>query len=188
MRLSLGCGTAEPSAAPLTHVQYSNHHVPLREPETKCVPWPKELKRRRRWQKAFFEWYGDNEERFAIKLELLRRTDTHLDVGFRGISRVITACIICDEITISVEWQGFFWDILRDFETYPQRVPNGYVCSECPEDNRPVFSSREALWRAEVFEPFLKWVNHDLANAVAVSISGTPDEASWARLVPGASE
>ena len=74
--------------------------------------------------------------------------------------------------------------MLHFFETYPKRVPNGYVCDQCPKDDRPVFPSREALWRAEVFEPFLEWVNHDLANSVAVSISGTPHLATWARLVP----
>lgn len=76
------------------------------------------------------------------------------------------------------------WDVLHWFETYPKRVPDGYVCRECPEDDRPIFPSREALWRAEVFGPFLEWVNHDLANSVAVSVSGTPDSVTWARLVP----
>jgi hypothetical protein len=51
---------------------------------------------------------------------------------------------------------------------------NGYVCDECPEDDRPVFPSREALWRAEVFEPFLAWVNRELANAVAVRSPARP--------------
>ena len=184
MKISLGCGTADSAPAPLTCVEYSNHRVPIRSPEMKCVPMPMELKRRRKWQRSFFEWYSDNEDRFAIKLALLRRTGGQLDVGFCGVSRVVTACIMCDEITVVVEWQGFCWDVIQDFETYPRRVANGYVCHQCPEDNRPVYSSREALRCVEVFEPFLKWVNHDLANADAVSISGTPDEASWARLVP----
>ncbi len=173
------------SEAQLTYVGYSDHHVPLRQPEVRCRPWPNGLHRRRRWQNAFSQWYSANEERFVIKLELLKRTDAYLGVGFCGVSRVITASITCDEIAIAVEWHGLLWDILQDFETYPQRVSNGYVCEQCPEDSRPVFASREALWRAEVFEPFLEWVNRDLANAVALSISGTLDDASWARFVPG---
>src|SRR5436853_67292 len=90
LRLSFGCGLAQPSTAPFTHIQYSNHHVPLLEPDAKCMPWPKELKRRRRWQNAFFDWYSVNEERFAIKLEVIGLIDTRLDVGFCGASRVIT--------------------------------------------------------------------------------------------------
>lgn len=183
MRLALGSGSAEPFEAPLSHVNYSDYRVPLREPGAPCTPWPRELIFRRRWQKAFIQWYTANEQRFAIKLELLKLTDTRLAVGFSGVSRALTANVMCNEISVVVEWQGFLWDIIQDFETYPQRIPAGYACSQCPEDVRPIFPTRKALWCAEVFEPFLEWVNQDLANAVAVSLSGTPDEASWARLV-----
>jgi len=163
---------------------YSDHHLTIREPEARCEPWPHRLHCRRRAHRAFLRWYATNEERFATKLELLKRTDTCLDIGFCKISRVVTAELAYDEIGIAVIWDGICWDMLHFFETYPKRVPNGYVCDQCPKDDRPVFPSREALWRAEVFEPFLEWVNHDLANSVAVSISGTPHLATWARLVP----
>ncbi len=125
--------------------------------------------------------------RFAIKLELLKRTNGFIDIGFCRFNRIVTAGLVTDEIGIAVEWDGVGWDMLRYFETYPMRILGGYVCSECPEDDRPVFPSREALWCAEVFEPFLEWVNHDLAGAAALSISGTPGRATWARLVPGTS-
>ena len=122
---------------------------------------------------------------FAIRLELLKRTDTCLDIGFCQISRILTATLSYDEISIAVVWNNECWDMLRYFETYPKRVPGGYVCEECPADSRPTFPSREALWRAEVFEPFLEWVNQNLAHAEAVSISGDPGRMTWARLVAG---
>jgi hypothetical protein len=184
LKLSSGQNGGQPSSAQLTYVEYADHHVPLREPAAGSMPRPMQFRPRRRWQSVFLRWYSDNQDRFVIKLELLKRTDTHLYIGFGEISRVITAMIRHNQIAIYAEWLGFCWDILREFETFPKKVSGGYTCSQCPEDNRPVFDSSDALRRAEVLEPFLEWVNGDLANAAAVSLSGTPDEASWARLVP----
>jgi hypothetical protein len=167
-------------------LQYSDYHIAVHEPEARCKPWPQRLHCRRRSHRAFLQWYAENRENFAIDLELLKRTDTRLHIGFRKISQIITATLAYDAISIAAVWDGHCWDMLHFFETYPKRVPNGYVCDQCPENDRPVFSSREALWRAEVFEPFLEWVNRDLANAVAVSISGTPNSFTWAGLVVSA--
>jgi hypothetical protein len=166
-------------------LRYSEHQLPIRKPEARCKAWPRHLHCRRRTHKAFLRWYSENEPKFAIKLELLRRTDTDLDIGFCRIDRIVTASLVDDEIIIAVMWEGECWDMLRDFETYPKRVRDGYVCDECPEKHRLVFPSRDGLWRTEVFDPFLEWVNDDLVNAVAVSISGTPGSGTWARLVRG---
>jgi hypothetical protein len=169
-------------------LRYNDHRLAIRAPEAHCKPWPRTPHARRPFHKAFFRWYAMNEEGFAIKLELLKRTDTCLDIGFCKIDRVVTAGLTDDEINVYINWQGTFWDMFDGFETYPRRVPNGYVCDQCPENDRPVFPSREALWRAEVFEPFLVWVNDRLANAEAIALSGTPDRITWARLVGGSSD
>ena len=163
--------------------RYSDHHVALHLPEARCKPWPRHLHCRRRMHKAFLKWHAENQARFVVRLELLKRTDDCLDIGFRGISRVLSATVTDDEIIVAVNWDGICWDLLQDFETYPKRVPGGYVCRECPANIRPVFPSRSGLWRAEVFEPFLQWVNQDLARAEAVSISGTRGRMTWASLV-----
>ena len=160
----------------------------IHEPGARCTSWPHWRHCRRRVHGAFFQWYAASEQRFAIKLELLKRTDTCLEIGFRKFNRVVTATLVDGEMSIPVIWEGICWDVLCWFETYPKRIPGGYVCDECPEDTRPIFPTREALWRAEVFEPFLEWVNSDLANAVAVSISGSPGRITWARLVPNTIE
>jgi hypothetical protein len=168
-----------PAKKPL---QYDNHPVPIKQPQTSCEPWPHKRHCRRRFHKAFFRWYAANEEKFAIKLELLKRTDSTLEIGFCHISRVITAQLTDDEIGIPIDWNDVFWDVIQWFETYPRRVPGGYVCRECPEDTRLTFPTREELWRIEVFEPFLAWVNDDLAKAETVAVSGNPDGSTWARL------
>jgi hypothetical protein len=132
--------------------EYMDHHVPLHEPAAEPTPWPTGFRSRHRWQNAFFQWHSENQDHFTIRLELLKHTDTSLSVGFREISRVVTAAIRHNEIVIYAEWLGFCWDILREFETFPQKVSGGYACSQCPEDDCPVFDSPGALRRAEVFE------------------------------------
>jgi hypothetical protein len=68
-------------------------------------------------------------------------------------------------------------------ETIPKRVTGGYVCDLCPRESRPVLPDRPALWIAELFEPFLAWVNGDLAKAKWLALHGSPDDAAWARLL-----
>ena len=53
-----------------------------------------------------------------------------------------------------------------------------------PDVTHPVCDSPLDLCRVEVFEPFLAWVNGDLANAVAVAVSGEPGRMTWAYLFP----
>lgn len=173
-----------PAKEPL---RYNEHHLPIRVARDGYRNWPRRLRARRRAHKAFIRWYAENEPRFAIRLAVIKRTDVTIFMGFRGISGIINAALTDDEISVSVDWNGTCWDHLRFFETFPERVAGGYACRLCDKDTRPIFPRREALWRAEVFEAFLEWVNEELANAVAVSISGTPDRTTWAKLVPVAS-
>jgi hypothetical protein len=167
-----------------TAEELRNHLVPLHDPTAESVGWPKEVKPRRKWQRNFSEWYCANAHRFSIHLQLLERTDKVLIVGFCGLTRVLSARVTRDEILVWIEWYDVSWDIILDLETFPTRVPNGYVCCRCPEDTRQTFPSVTALREDEVFEPFLKWVNETLANATAVSLSGSPGCSTWAELYP----
>jgi hypothetical protein len=171
-------------APPVTEepLRYSNHPIAIRRPETRCKPWPHNPHCRRRYHKAFFQWYAANAEKFAIKLELLKRTDSSLEIGFCNLNRVVTACVSGEDISIPIVWNDTFWDVLQWFEASPKRAAGGYVCDLCPENDRPVYSSREEIWRIEIFEPFLTWVNDDLANAKGVSVSGDPGGTTWACL------
>jgi hypothetical protein len=92
------------------------------------------------------------------------------------------------EIEVNVFWLGEHWDIIEEFNTFPERVTGGFACAECrrfrPHENHPVFDAPGDLHRSEVFEPFLAWVNDDLAKAVAVAVSGKPNGTTWAYLYP----
>jgi hypothetical protein len=138
---------------------------------------------RRALHNAFFQWYATNEDRFAIRLKLLKHTGACLDIGFCGINPILTAHLIDDGLNVSVVSEGTYWDTILDLDALPKRAPGGYVCDFCLEGHRRVFPSLEDLWRDHLFEPFLEWVNDDLAKAEALAISGTPDWVGWARLV-----
>ena len=178
----------QPALVAPAPIQYHDHHIPLERKPPDSLPWPRDIKWRRKWQRDFVAWYLGNETRFKIKLELLRRHDDYLTLAFASLSRVIIVWVTADEITVSVEWEGELWDYICDFDTSPCRVPGGYVCSECPEDKRDVYPSRASLRCAEVFEPFLNWVNQQLADSSALSVSGSANEASWVRLIPRSEE
>ena len=66
----------------------------------------------------------------------------------------------------------------------PRRTFVGYVDDMVlPEYQRP-YETREALWREEVFEPFLSWVNDVLAPACCLGIWQTEEGgATWANLL-----
>lgn len=100
-------------AEALSHVDYADHRIPLREPQSQRRAWPRESRLRRQWQGDFVRWYLENAARFSIGIELLRHAGAALHVGFHGISRVVTADVYRDEITICVAWRGFVWDIPR---------------------------------------------------------------------------
>ncbi len=79
-----------------------------------------------------------NKPKFAIKLELIKRTDTGLKIGFCKINRLLTAYLGHNKITVSVESQGTYWDTILDLDACPKRLAAGYVCGFCPAERRPV--------------------------------------------------
>lgn len=145
--------------------------VPIRSEIVSQKSWPRRMKARPKIQRAFDRWYRASEARFAIKLEFIRRTDSCLTFGFKGIKRIIYVSLSYD-LSVHVTWEDTSWDMLLSLDAYPKRVPSGYVCTECDPATRQTFSNREALWEYELFEPFLEWANEKLAPADALHLYG----------------
>ena len=139
---------------------------------------------RRMIQRAFLSWLEQNRSRFAIEIELGRRTDTDLEFTFAGINGALIGVLTTWEISVYVIHQGENWDCILDVNAEPKRVPGGYVCKLCPPESRPVFPNRPALWTDHLFEPFLDWVNESLAKAKWLALYGSPDYGTWGRLLP----
>lgn len=137
---------------------------------------------RRQIQRSFLTWLDTNRLRFAIPIRLGLRTATSLDFFFVGINDVISGWLSTYDITIAVTYEGECWDFLIDFDASPKRVPGGYICDLCPPEGRPVFTDRPSLWAMEIFEPFLGWVNENLAKAKWIKLESDRG-VTWARLL-----
>jgi len=179
MRLDL-----EPGSPVKQELLIQDYHMDLREPKAAGNSWPVKLRCRIPLHNAFFRWYVANEEKFAVRLEMLNRPGTCVDVSFRDINRVLTAQVIEDELTASVLSQRTYWDTILDFDTAPQPIPGGVMCDLCVEKSQRIFPTLEALWCDHLFEPFLACVNEKLAIATVVSITGTPNWFGSAKLLP----
>jgi hypothetical protein len=118
-----------------------------------------------RFQRVFLTWLEELRERLAVPVTVLDRSSDMLDLDFGDAAPMLGVSISSDEIMVSAEWKGDCVDLLFDAEVEVSRVPGGYVCGLCEPEKREVFPTRDALWRDHLFEPFLRWVNENLAPA-----------------------
>jgi len=143
---------------------------------------------RPRIQRAFLLWFRKEGARFAIPVRLGRRTDRDWDLALGGgTTSALHPRLHGYGISVDVHWQAMSWDLVLCLDAAPWRTPVGYVDGmTLPECQRP-YATREALWREEVFEPFLSWVNEALAPACCLGIWRTEEGgATWAKLLtPG---
>jgi len=140
---------------------------------------------RRKIQCAFLSWLEANRDRFAVEIELGTRTDRVQEFSFVGINDAIKGALTTYEINVYALHGEDCWDFLLSLEAEPRRIlGGGVVCEACLSEARPVFADRPALWADHLFEPFLEWVNDNLAKAKWLELHGGPDFATWARLLP----
>jgi len=138
---------------------------------------------RRMIQRAFLKWFELNRPRFAIEIKLGRRTDRNLELSFAGINGAVTAALTTYEINVYVEYESYNWDMILSVDSVPIRIEGGYYCAFCLPESRSIFPDRLSLYTDHLFEPFLKWVNDDLAKAKWLMLEGKPDHATSARLM-----
>lgn len=143
---------------------------------------------RPRIQRAFFRWLSENKHRFAVPLRIVKRTDSEIGISLVGLNPIISISLSTG-IVVCVTWENEVWDWLYCFdEAVPRRVVNGYVCKICEEaeENKilKIFQNREALWRDHLFEPFLKRLNDDLAQATDIGLYCDENRScTWAKLI-----
>jgi hypothetical protein len=107
-----------------------------------------------------------------------------IELSFVGIPPALRPVLSRWSIDTYVEWQDLFWDILLCLDAVPRNVTGGYICECCPPENRTLFPDRPALWRDHLFEPFLDWVNTELAPATILGLYKSPGGGvTWAKLV-----
>ncbi len=146
---------------------------------------------RRRLHRAFVKWFLDNRHRFPIELAFQRRTDRSIRFSFAGINPAIDAVVHTYGLSVGVKWEDECWDLIGDWDATPKRFARGYACKMCldyfqsshpDEEFTDYFATREEVWAKDVFEPFLEWVNDELAPARWIKLSRYGG-ATWAKLI-----
>jgi len=141
---------------------------------------------RRALHRAFARWLEANSSLLPVSVRFTKRTDRVWSFAFVGVTEILSGWINTFEISVAAEWDGGAWDLILDLDAYPVRVSGGFACRVCEPEKRVVFPSLEGLWADHLFEPFLAWVNDELAVLPWLELMGTVDTAMCARLRPEA--
>lgn len=109
-------------------------------------------------QRAFLAWHEEAAARLAVPLLLGRRTDRRWTLSFGGgITPALHPWLYGYGIAVEVQWKGVAWDLVFCLEAAPRRTPaGGYVDHMTLPEYREPYATREALWRAALFEPCLR--------------------------------
>ncbi len=151
------------------------HHVHMR-----YVPRP-------RIQRAFVRWLRGSRARFVVPVCLTKISKRNVELHFLNYPDCLSVSLSRDEINVHVNWLGDFWDMLVSLDVHAFRTQGGYKCEFCKHDygeSIALFTSREALWQDHLFDPFLKWVNEELALARWLQMSVVANGGTtWAKLI-----
>ncbi len=135
---------------------------------------------------AFLVWLSTESGRIALPVSVDMAVPSCSKLHVQGVHPAIQILFPqnCD-IAINIEWEGVDWDQLLwlDVDEEPGPGGIGWINGIAFPEFQVVYPTREALWRADMFEPPLTWINEDLAYATHFAVWGIADRATWARLV-----
>lgn len=131
---------------------------------------------RNRVYRAFLKWRKSVRSRISIPIRMRGYMDEYVHFSFDGITSAIFVMLNSQEITVTVDWEGRNWDTIFNAEVNPRRSRLGYICEHCQPGSRRVFPTLEALWRDHLFEPFLSWLNYELAVSDVIGLCGSPSD------------
>lgn len=133
------------------------------------------------FQRAFVRWFQENCSRFAVPVRLASVTAKGVRLNFPNHPDCIFVWLNHMGLSVCVDWDGTCWDMLISLDVSEKAVPGGYRCELC-EDANSSWLTLEALWQNHLYEPFLSWVNNELAPAHRLMIFGDHLTVSWATL------
>lgn len=134
----------------------------------------------------FREWLASARHRLLVPLQIVGRTGSTLNLRFVGINPHLFIYLHAWELGVAVVHHQKCRDLIFAIETYSQRRPRGYVCRFCRRGGicaPKIYSTQASLWRAHTFEPFLNWVNDELAPAKWLCLFSTSGMTSASLLV-----
>jgi len=137
---------------------------------------------RKRIQRSFMQWWKQNRQRFDVQVHILTVSHVGIRLKFAKDYGCIFARLSQDDLSVIVEVEGLFWDMLLSLDVCPVRSLNGYSCALCEQSDQ-IWPTRDALWVDHLFEPFLEWVNARLAKSCGIKLTGKPGSSTGAELV-----
>lgn len=131
---------------------------------------------RPQFQKCFIKWLVQNNGRILAATTIARRTDREMHLQIKGLCDSIQVSLRNHgdfySLVASVEWMNEIWDLLISFDSFTHPAFGATT----------TYTSREEKWTAELFEPFLHWLNAELVPANALLIKGTLGDSTFAQI------
>lgn len=138
---------------------------------------------RPQFQRAFLTWLDGARARLALQPRVVERDNNHLYLNFDHTTPVIEVEVWRsgnrsnrNEYRIWVRHHigaGLSMDPYLILAAEVSRFANKYEAGEPYADVREVYASRAEAWRILLFEPFLLWVNEELALASGIADGAT---------------
>ena len=142
----------------------------------------------------FYLWFGESRARFTLPVSIgrrlrqgkrLRRLE-RLELKVVTPGYTFRSILKSGGLVVQVYLDDELWDIIWGVDWItPKRVAGGYMYHSDASNRSFLYPSAGALWRERVFEPFLSWVNLELAKASWLAFYGTVEDATWVKLIEG---
>jgi hypothetical protein len=137
--------------------------------------------RRPHFQRAFVEWLKFNASRFLVSVRISCVNSQGVALCFPDHPPYLAVWLDQAGLNVSVEWQGECKDLLLSLDAVPQFEHGIYRCSLCVDADQS-WPTLAALWCDHLYEPFLSWVNGELATARKLRIYEIEGGSTWAEL------
>lgn len=135
---------------------------------------------------AFLGWLHTESGRLVLPVAVDMAVPLRAELRVQGVHPAIRIPLYrhC-EINVEVMWEEKYRNALLWLDAHEERGPDGvgWINSGLYSGLEIIHPTREALWRADVFEPLLTWINEDLAQATHLAMWETDGSAAWARLL-----
>lgn len=143
----------------------------------------------------FLAWLGANQHRFRLIPRITSIDETAVKIkilpSLTATARTRNQTFAINVYVMNPEDHADIWDILQDFEACPKERDGKWFCQWCEDFPKPeagalrFYASRDELLVQHAFEPFLNWINTELAAVDGVGLYRIGCDCTWAKLVRG---
>lgn len=133
-------------------------------------------------QRMFARWFRRNQQRFLVPVELRRASARREEVVFPMHPDCLDVCLWKGNLSVWITWKSECVVCILDLDVAAIKTHKGYQCLLAIKP-RDIWPTLDALYEADLFEPFLRCVNDRLRHACTVHIHGTLKVSTWVEFV-----